>query len=61
MIEIDDTVAAEFMKEAPEGKYRAISSIIMPAWIEYPPPTLMRNKLPHAELEKQQLINQVNE
>ena len=43
-IEIDDTVAAEFMKEAPEGKYRGVIDG-MPAWIDIHR-QLMRNKLP---------------
>ncbi|MED8321177.1 tail fiber assembly protein, partial [Escherichia coli] len=58
-IEIDDTVAAEFMKEAPEGKYRGVIDG-MPAWIDIPPPT-HEEQIAAAELEKQQLINQVNE
>ncbi|MGT5777004.1 tail fiber assembly protein, partial [Escherichia coli] len=55
----DDTVAAEFMKEAPEGKYRGVIDG-MPAWIDIPPPT-HEEQIAAAELEKQQLINQVNE
>ena len=58
-IEIDDTVAAEFMKEAPEGKYRGVIDG-MPAWIDIPPPT-HEEQIAAAELEKQQLINQINE
>ncbi len=58
-IEIDDTVAAEFMKEAPEGKYRGVIDG-MPAWIDIPPPT-HEEQIAAAELKKQQLINQVNE
>ncbi|MCH6668809.1 tail fiber assembly protein, partial [Escherichia coli] len=58
-IEIDDTVAAEFMKEAPEGKCRGVIDG-MPAWIDIPPPT-HEEQIAAAELEKQQLINQVNE
>ncbi|CFY09510.1 phage tail fiber assembly protein [Salmonella enterica subsp. enterica serovar Typhi] len=43
-IEIDDTVAAEFMKEAPEGKYRGVIDG-MPAWIDIPPPALVRSTI----------------
>ncbi|MFO6426417.1 tail fiber assembly protein [Escherichia coli] len=58
-IEIDDTVAAEFMKEAPEGKYRGVIDG-MPSWIDIPPPT-HEEQIAAAELKKQQFINQVNE
>ncbi|STM65055.1 Uncharacterised protein [Escherichia coli] len=43
-IEIDDTVAAEFMKEAPEGKYRGVIDGMLHGLIFHR--QLMRNKLP---------------
>lgn len=58
-VEIDDTTAAEFMKEAPEGKYRGVIDA-MPAWIDIPPPT-HEEQIAAVELEKQQLINKANE
>ena len=37
-IEIEDSVATEFMQEPPEGNYRnGIAG--MPAWVDIPPPT----------------------
>lgn len=37
-IEIEDSVATEFMQEPPEGKYRNVIAG-MPAWVDIPPPT----------------------
>ncbi|EHT2437098.1 tail fiber assembly protein [Escherichia coli] len=53
-IEIDDTVAAEFMKEAPEGKYRGVIDG-MPAWGDIPPPT-HEELITIAEQVRQQLL-----
>lgn len=37
-IEIENSVATEFMQEPPEGKYRNVIAG-MPAWVDIPPPT----------------------
>ncbi|HAL9531822.1 tail fiber assembly protein [Escherichia coli] len=58
-IEIDDTVAAEFMKEAPEGKYRGVIDG-MPAWIDIPPPT-KEELVQVAENKRQQLLSHADD
>ncbi|END4893060.1 tail fiber assembly protein [Escherichia coli] len=52
-IEIEDSVATEFMQEPPEGKYRNVIAG-MPAWVDIPPPT-QKELSAVAELKKANL------
>ena len=56
---IDDEVVKEFTSLPPDGKMRGVIDGA-PAWIDIPPPT-HEEQIAAAELEKQQLIDQVNE
>lgn len=58
-VEVENSVATEFMLEPPEGKYRGVIAG-MPAWIDIPPLTY-EELINVAEREKQKRINQVNE
>ncbi|MGP4184563.1 tail fiber assembly protein [Escherichia coli] len=58
-VAISDTVRAEYGGVWPQGKI--LSSVNgMPAWADIPPPT-HEEQIAAAELEKQQLIDRVNE
>ncbi|ENO7479190.1 tail fiber assembly protein [Citrobacter amalonaticus] len=58
LIDINDTVEAEFNGEPPEGKVRGVVDN-MPAWVSAPPPTKVE-LIADAEAEKQHLIAQAN-
>ncbi|HCB1823619.1 TPA: tail fiber assembly protein [Citrobacter amalonaticus] len=53
-IEIEDSVATEFMQEPPEGKYRNVIAG-MPAWVDIPPPT-QEELISAAEQVRKQLL-----
>ncbi|HCQ8895316.1 TPA: tail fiber assembly protein, partial [Escherichia coli] len=58
--DISEEDATEFLGFPPTGKIRGSDGYGNPAWVEIPPPT-HEEQIAAAELEKQQLINQVNE
>ncbi|HAV7443512.1 tail fiber assembly protein [Escherichia coli] len=58
LIDIDDTVVAEFIGKPPEGKVRGVVDN-MPAWVSTPPPTKVE-LIADADAEKQYLIAKAN-
>ncbi|EIF9806307.1 tail fiber assembly protein [Escherichia coli] len=59
VVDVVDDIFQTYRSMPPEGKILGVVDG-MPAWIDIPPPT-HEEQIAAAELEKQQLINQVNE
>ncbi|EBZ1621346.1 tail fiber assembly protein [Salmonella enterica subsp. enterica serovar Pomona] len=58
-VDVGDSLFHTYRAMPPDGKMLGVVDG-MPAWIDIPPPT-HEEQIAAAELEKQQLINQVNE